>query len=46
MVKAAAEKVLGAAQESDGTLRVAAMLTALFQEPAPALIGFENRSLR
>ncbi|MBK9266092.1 MAG: AAA family ATPase [Polyangiaceae bacterium] len=35
----------GAAQESDGTLRIAAMLTALFQEPAPALIGFEEPEL-
>lgn len=35
----------GAAQESDGTLRIAAMLTALFQEPAPSLIGFEEPEL-
>lgn len=35
----------GAAQESDGTLRVAAMLTALLQQPAPALIGFEEPEL-
>ncbi|WP_437803887.1 AAA family ATPase [Sorangium sp. So ce693] len=39
------ERWLGAAQESDGTLRVAAMLTALFQEPAPALVGFEEPEL-
>jgi len=35
----------GAALESDGTLRIAAMLTALFQEPAPSLIGFEEPEL-
>lgn len=35
----------GAAQESDGTLRIAAMLTALLQQPAPALIGFEEPEL-
>ncbi|HSN97552.1 MAG TPA: AAA family ATPase, partial [Candidatus Nanopelagicales bacterium] len=34
------ERWLGAAQESDGTLRVAAILTALFQEPSPSLMGF------
>jgi predicted ATPase len=39
------DRWLGAAQESDGTLRVAAMLTALFQEPPPALIGFEEPEL-
>lgn len=39
------ERWHGAAQESDGTLRVAAILTALFQEPAPALIGFEEPEL-
>lgn len=39
------ERWLGAAQESDGTLRAAAMLTALFQEPAPALLGFEEPEL-
>lgn len=36
---------LAAAQESDGTLRVAAILTALFQQPAPALLGFEEPEL-
>lgn len=39
------ERWLGAAQESDGTLRVAAILTALFQEPAPSLLGFEEPEL-
>ncbi|KYF61526.1 hypothetical protein BE11_19270 [Sorangium cellulosum] len=39
------ERWLGAAQESDGTLRAAAMLTALYQEPAPALLGFEEPEL-
>ncbi|WP_437642075.1 AAA family ATPase [Sorangium sp. So ce854] len=39
------ERWHGAAQESDGTLRVAALLTALFQEPAPALLGFEEPEL-
>ena len=39
------ERWLGAAQESDRTLRVAAILTALFQEPAPSLIGFEEPEL-
>ena len=29
-------------QESDGTLRLLAMLTALFQDPAPPLIGLEE----
>ncbi|XXX82685.1 AAA family ATPase [Sorangium sp. So ce134] len=39
------ERWHGAAQESDGTLRVAALLTALFQEPAPELLGFEEPEL-
>jgi len=39
------ERWLGAAQESDGTLRIAALLTALFQEPPPSLIGFEEPEL-
>ncbi|WP_437804900.1 AAA family ATPase [Sorangium sp. So ce1078] len=39
------ERWHGAAQESDGTLRVAALLTALFQEPAPVLLGFEEPEL-
>jgi predicted ATPase len=36
------EKWLSAAQESDGTLRFAGMLTALLQYPAPALVGIEE----
>ncbi|WP_437944466.1 AAA family ATPase [Sorangium sp. So ce281] len=39
------ERWHGAAQESDGTLRAAALLTALFQEPAPTLLGFEEPEL-
>jgi hypothetical protein len=39
------ERWLGAAQESDGTLRVAAILTALFQQPPLSLIGFEEPEL-
>jgi predicted ATPase len=39
------ERWFGAAQESDGTLRIAAMLTALFQKPSPKLIGFEEPEL-
>ena len=31
--------------ESDGTIRLLAMLTALFQEPAPSLIGLEEPEL-
>ena len=31
--------------ESDGTLRLLAMLTALFQDPAPSLIGLEEPEL-
>lgn len=41
----ARERWLGAAQESDGTLRIAAILTALFQDPPPSLIGFEEPEL-
>ena len=33
------------AQESDGTIRLLAMLTALFQDPAPSLIGLEEPEL-
>ena len=33
------------AQESDGTLRLLAMLTALFQDPTPPLIGLEEPEL-
>jgi predicted ATPase len=36
---------LAAAQESDGTLRLASILTALFQQPSPALLGFEEPEL-
>ena len=32
-------------QESDGTIRLLAMLTALFQDPAPSLIGLEEPEL-
>lgn len=39
------ERWSGAAQESDGTLRTAAMLTALYQEPSPSLLGFEEPEL-
>ncbi len=38
-------KWLDAAQESDGTLRVAGIITALKQEPRPALIGIEEPEL-
>ena len=31
--------------ESDGTIRLLALLTALFQEPAPSLIGLEEPEL-
>ena len=31
--------------ESDGTIRLLAMLTALFQDPAPSLIGLEEPEL-
>lgn len=36
---------LTAAQESDGTLRLAGILTALFQKPPPTLLGFEEPEL-
>jgi predicted ATPase len=36
---------LGALQESDGTLRVAGILTALLQEPPLGLVGFEEPEL-
>ncbi len=39
------EKWFDASQESDGTLRIAGILTALFQEPLPALIGIEEPEL-
>jgi predicted ATPase len=34
-----------AAQESDGTLRLAGILTALFQRPHPTLLGFDEPEL-
>jgi predicted ATPase len=36
---------LAAAQESDGTLRLAGILAALFQQPSPTLLGFEEPEL-
>jgi hypothetical protein len=39
------ERWLGAAQESDGTLRLAALLTALLQSPPPSLVGVEEPEL-
>ncbi|HEU4409505.1 MAG TPA: AAA family ATPase [Polyangiaceae bacterium] len=39
------ERWFGAAQESDGTLRIAALLTALLQQPPPSLIGIEEPEL-
>jgi predicted ATPase len=36
---------LTAAQESDGTLRTAALLTALLQQPLPTLLGIEEPEL-
>jgi len=39
------EKWFDAALESDGTLRMAGILTALLQEPTPALIGIEEPEL-
>jgi predicted ATPase len=39
------ERWLGAAQESDGTLRVAGLLTALLQSPGPTLVGIEEPEL-
>ena len=38
-------KWFGAAQESDGTLRVAGIVTALLQEPAVPVIGIEEPEL-
>jgi len=38
-------RFLEAAQESDGTLRVAGILTALLQRPAPSLIAIEEPEL-
>lgn len=38
-------KWLPALQESDGTLRIAGILTALLQSPAPLLIGIEEPEL-
>jgi hypothetical protein len=39
------ERWFGAAQESDGTVRLAALLTALLQQPPPSLIGIEEPEL-
>lgn len=39
------EKVFDASQESDGTLRVAGILTALLQEPRPTLVAIEEPEL-
>jgi hypothetical protein len=39
------ERWLTAAQESDGTLRTAALLTALLQHPLPTLLGIEEPEL-
>ncbi len=39
------ERWLTAAQESDGTLRTAALLTALLQQPLPTLLGIEEPEL-
>ncbi len=36
---------LDLSHESDGTIRLLAMLTALFQDPAPSLIGLEEPEL-
>jgi len=38
-------KWFNAAQESDGTLRIAGILTALFQDPLPSLVGIEEPEL-
>lgn len=38
-------KWLDAGQESDGTLRIAGILTALLQRPAPGLLGIEEPEL-
>lgn len=40
-----AKKWFGASQESDGTLRVAGMVTALLQDPAVPVIGIEEPEL-
>ncbi len=39
------QKWFESAQESDGTLRVAGIITALLQNPAPTLIGIEEPEL-
>lgn len=39
------DKWFGAGQESDGTLRMAGILTALLQSPSPSLIGIEEPEL-
>jgi predicted ATPase len=39
------ERWFNAAQESDGTLRLAGIITALIQRPAPPLIGIEEPEL-
>lgn len=39
------DKWFNAAQESDGTLRVAGMLAALLQEPMPLFVGIEEPEL-
>ena len=41
----ARERWFSAVQESDGTLRVAGILTALTQEPLPVLVGIEEPEL-
>ena len=38
-------EVLGASQESDGTLRLLGLLTALYQEPPPGLVIIEEPEL-
>jgi predicted ATPase len=38
-------KTFGASQESDGTLRIAGIITALLQQPALTLIGIEEPEL-
>lgn len=38
-------RIFDASQESDGTLRVAGMLTALLQEPRPRLVALEEPEL-
>jgi predicted ATPase len=43
--KARRPKWFEAEQESDGTLRVAGILTALLQDPAPRLVGVEEPEL-